>query len=256
MESEPNYDEYVIVQPTATYQEARHDQGFIGQEEVNEGIVNGDGNGYENEEGDQDQGEAEPDGEGDPDGGDDPDGEDDPDGGNDPEGEDDPDGGDDPDDPDGEDNPDGEDDPDGQPQFQDTYSEVLNSLSRKWFSAQLSHKVSAKAANHFWDLSIQSFPNLLKLKEREGRVKKIPKFIQQRRKLNSNHSPNVKMEFAFKNKNDGSITKVTSTSTPLKALQRNPDYVKLYEIATVKVILIKLFTIMHSRRDFSQFWNS
>ena len=133
-----------------------------------------------------------------------------------------------------EEDPDG----DGDEPFQDTYKDALNALSRKWYLAQLSQKVSAKAANHYWDLSLQCLPEILNMKDREGRLNNIPKFIQQRRILNNNHCPDVNMEYAFKNKNDGSITRIFSTSTPLKALQRNPDYIKLYEIATIKVIQI------------------
>ena len=125
-------------------------------------------------------------------------------------------------------------------QFEDTYNDVLQSFSRKWFFTQLSHKVSAKAANEFWDTCLQFFPKLLDMKEREGRVKNVPKFIQMRRNLHAKYCPKVKMEFAFKKKNDGSITIISSTKTPLKNLQRNSDYVKLYEIASVKVIYINI----------------
>lgn len=49
------------------------------------------------------------------------------------------------------------------------------------------------------------------------------------------YSPDVQMEFGFKRKFDGSIIEVTAESAPLKALQRNHNYIKLYEIASVKV---------------------
>ena len=120
--------------------------------------------------------------------------------------------------------------------FEDTYKDVLHSLSKHWLVTQLCQKVSAKAANQFWDLSITYLPKLVMFKEREGNVKNIPKFIQERRKLYQKYCPDVQMEFGFQKKSDGSIIKVSGSSTPLKDLQQNPEYQKLYEIASIKVI--------------------
>ena len=136
-------------------------------------------------------------------------------------------------------------DPEASPsqQYEDTYKDVLHSLSWKWLLAQLTHKVSAKAANTFWDIAMHFLPILLDLKKREGMLKKTPKFIQQRRKLYRKYCPKVRMEFAFKKKSDGSITKVKSESAPLKQLQHNPEYIKLYEMASIKVINCLFFYI-------------
>ena len=111
-------------------------------------------------------------------------------------------------------------------------------MSKKWSYTQLSHKVSAKATNTFWDICMEYVPQLKEMWEREGHTKKVPGFIHQRRQLYKQYCPEVIMEFGFKNKTDGSVKKVTSGKTPLKEYQNNPDYVKLYEIASVKVIEI------------------
>ena len=120
-------------------------------------------------------------------------------------------------------------------EFQDTYKEVLNSLSQQWLLTQLKHKVSATATNSFWSTTLQFLPQLLMYKEREGVQKDIPQFIQQRRKLYSGNCPDVHMEFGFKHKTTGEITTVTSSFAPLKAFQHNPNYIKLYETAYIKV---------------------
>ena len=122
-------------------------------------------------------------------------------------------------------------------EFQDTYKDVLNSLSRQWLLTQLNHRVSAKAANQFWDIAMKYLPKLLMFKEREGRQKNVPKFIQQRRKLYANHCPDVHMEFGFQKKCDGSINKISGGTAPLRTFQLNSEYTKLYEITTIKVRL-------------------
>lgn len=96
-------------------------------------------------------------------------------------------------------------------------------------------KVSVEAANKFWDLSMKYVPEIITLRDREQRTNSIPKFISQRRNMYLRYSPDVQMEFGFKRKFDGSIIEVTAESAPLKALQRNHNYIKLYEIASVKV---------------------
>ena len=119
---------------------------------------------------------------------------------------------------------------------EDNYADSLHALSKKWQFTQVTHKVSEKAANVFWDYAFNYIPRIMEFKEREGRLNNVPKFSQQRRKLKK-CCPEVKMEFAFKNKIDGSIVKHSASTTPVKALEQNPEYVKLYEIATIEVKL-------------------
>lgn len=104
------------------------------------------------------------------------------------------------------------------------------------------HKVSATASNKFWDLSLQYAPKLQTMWEREGQVKGVPGFINQKRKLYKQYCPKVEMEFAFMSKIDGKIEKVNGGTAPVKKYQNNPDYIKLYEIASVKVIIIYIYT--------------
>lgn len=127
--------------------------------------------------------------------------------------------------------------------FEDNSSDVLHSLSEKWLFTQLNHKVSAKATNEFWSLCTHYVPKLHTLWEREGRTKPFPGFINERRKLYSK-CPKVEMEFAFRNKHDGSIKIVHTETAPLKEYVNNGDYTKLYEIASIKVIiLMKIYSI-------------
>ena len=92
-------------------------------------------------------------------------------------------------------------------------------------------------------------PKLLSLQEREGRQNPIPQFIQQRRKLNKEYCPKVDMEFGFQKRSDGSLKISTASSAPLKELQLNREYMKLYEIASIKVIVIPyLYSFQNSLR--------
>ena len=133
---------------------------------------------------------------------------------------------------------DGEEDDDdgGNPtQFVDNYKDILHAFSKQWLFTQMSHKVSARATNDFWDVCFKYVPQLMMFHEREGRQEVPPKFISQRRHLHKQFSPEVQMEFGFKHKKDGTIHKVKGSTTPLKEYERNEDYLKLYEISTVKV---------------------
>ena len=129
-------------------------------------------------------------------------------------------------------------------EFQDNYKDALHSLAKKWFYTQMKHKVSATAANRFWSLSMSSVPVLHELWERQGISKPITGFINERNKLYDEFCPDVIMQFAFQNKLDGSIHNVTSSSAPFKAYDRNPNFVKLYEMASVKVIMKPPFLIL------------
>ena len=124
--------------------------------------------------------------------------------------------------------------------FEDNYTDVLHSMSKKWLLAQETHKVSARATNKFWSLSLDYMPKLLKLQEQEGRQNPIPQFIQQRRKLHKQYCPEIQMEFGFQKMFDGSLKIIKTSSAPLKDLQLNRDYIKLYEIASIKVIITKI----------------
>lgn len=98
----------------------------------------------------------------------------------------------------------------------------------------MKHHASAEAANTFWDLAFKIIPNVL-----DEREKKVPRFVQQRRKMEED-SPEVSMEYCYRNKLTGEIIKYEGNTAPIKRFQNTQTFEKLYEMAFVKVIYIKL----------------
>lgn len=137
-------------------------------------------------------------------------------------------------DDDDDDDPDDDDDDEVEEETENYFS-VLKELSKQWRLTQLTHHVSAEAANSFWNISMGEIPKLLYFKDKDAVRKKTPQFVHQRRKLDKEFSPEVNMTFGYKNKEDGSIVTVDCTSTPINQYQRNPKYVKLYEEAHIEV---------------------
>ena len=117
----------------------------------------------------------------------------------------------------------------------DDFKSVLDYFSKQWLQIHLTHNVSLAASNAFWKLSFNSIAYIFDLKAAEGIRKKIPQFLQFRKNIYKDLSPEVKMTFVFLNKNDGSIIKVQENHTPLKMIQRDPQYKKLYEEAHIEV---------------------
>ena len=105
-------------------------------------------------------------------------------------------------------------------------------MSEKWLHTQLHHKVSATATDVFWKVALNFWPKMVEAKANEDRPKKTPLFQNQRNILYKRHCPKVQMQFGFLNVKDGSILKICSTTTPK---MMNPDYVRLYEEAHIKV---------------------
>ena len=116
------------------------------------------------------------------------------------------------------------------------YKDVFNSLSRDWLHAQLTHHVSLAAAKSFWQTAMKYIPEMMELKAQERNTRKIPQFLQVRKNIYEEAAPVVTMNFAFLNKNDGSITHARVNHTPLNMYQRDPRYKKLYEEAHIEVI--------------------
>ena len=108
-------------------------------------------------------------------------------------------------------------------------------MTKKWHFTQLSHKVSTTAAEEFWRVSKQFWPKLIQAKVDEGIKRKTPEFQNQRKRLVDQLCPEIHMEFAFLQVSTGAIHKVASNTTPLKQYDRNPDFIKLYEEAHIKV---------------------
>ena len=134
-------------------------------------------------------------------------------------------------------------DEDEEPEQADNYLSVKSELSKKWLNTQLTHHVSGSATNAFWELSMKYVPVLQSLKDGENVKKKTPSFTQERRKLYRDRCPDVKMKFGFKVKSTGVIKTVECESTPTNNYQRNPDYVKVFEEAHVKVITRQTYTV-------------
>ena len=112
---------------------------------------------------------------------------------------------------------------------------MLISLSNSWLQIQLTHHVSLEATNAFWRTSLKSFHELIEKKKAEGINRKIPQYVQIRKNIYKDICPDVKMSFAFLNKNDNTIVKVSADQTPLTEYQRDPRYVKLYEEAHIEI---------------------
>ena len=111
----------------------------------------------------------------------------------------------------------------------------MKNLSEDWLHIQLTHDVSASAANSYWKLALASFPALQAAKENSDVRKNTPGFEHLRRKLYSESCPEVTMNFCFLNKNTSEIEKVTCQKSPAKRFPKS-KYIKLYEEAHIKVI--------------------
>ena len=75
-------------------------------------------------------------------------------------------------------------------------------------------------------------------KKTENVRKKIPQYPQIRKNIYKDICPEIKMNFAYLNTSDGSISHVSADTTPLNQYQRDPVYKKLYEEAHIEVILL------------------
>lgn len=114
------------------------------------------------------------------------------------------------------------------------YENLLYSLSKKWLLIQLTHDVSAAAANAFWDVALTFFPGLAAAKKNCGAIKKVPGYIHLRRKLYDDICPPINMTFAFLNKNTRNTEEIESKKDPSRQFPRS-QYTKLYEEAHIKV---------------------
>ena len=117
----------------------------------------------------------------------------------------------------------------------DSYNDIFRAFSNAWLETQLTHHVSLTAANKFWSLSQNYMPKLLDLRKTEHITRKVPQFPQIRNTIKKQMCPEIKISFAFLDKEDGSIIHVSDVNTPLKQFQRNPRYEKLYEEANIEV---------------------
>lgn len=95
------------------------------------------------------------------------------------------------------------------------------------------------ASNEFWKLCNSLFPKLLQAKDRERIRKKIPQFRSIRESLYKNNVPRIAMEFGYEIIETGDIIIMSDLDhTPVSKFPPS-KFRKLYESATVKVIITK-----------------
>ena len=128
------------------------------------------------------------------------------------------------------------------------YFDILDILSEKWFSTQLTHNVSAKATNAFWRLAVNWMGRMFHLRQRDGVTRKIPQFQNQRLKLYNEKCPRVSMTFVYNDVNTDETHIVHDVErAPRRRFEQKANIKKMYEVATVKVsffLLLKLLYFM------------
>ena len=112
----------------------------------------------------------------------------------------------------------------------DEPKDLLKELSNQWLLTQMKHQASAEAANAFWNTAFKHIPDVV-----QQTTKKIPKFIQQRRKIFEENCPKVHLEYCYRNKVSGDIITYKGTTAPVKQFGNTQKFEKLYEMAYVKV---------------------
>ena len=140
--------------------------------------------------------------------------------------------------------PDSSDPEEDEQDVENDYVSFFNSFCKQWLHTQLTHHVSLAASNTFWKLSFENISKIFDLKRNENISRKIPQFYQIRKNFYKDNCPEVKMSFAFLDKNDQSIIHVNGDTTPLKEYERNPQYQKLYEEAHIEVIAMFMKAIV------------
>lgn len=99
---------------------------------------------------------------------------------------------------------------------------------------QLTHHVSAAAANSFWKLGVHKLHPLLAQKEDSGITKNVPGFIHLRRQLHEDQCPEIHMKFVYMNRETKAIETVHGSKAPIKQFPKS-KFIKLYEEAHIKV---------------------
>ena len=118
----------------------------------------------------------------------------------------------------------------------DDYHDILQKLKSSWIMSEIHHSVSKGASESFWRIGLELFP---KLSGANG-SKKTPQFNYIRKKMYKDMVPNIDLEIGYKNRSSGEITVVNTTVTPVKNFSP-AKFDKMFEIATVKVHIFKMF---------------
>ena len=103
----------------------------------------------------------------------------------------------------------------------------------------MTHSVSLAATDAYWRLALEWMDKLFEAKRREGIKKKIPQFLNQRNNMFHKTCPRISMDFAYRHIETNEVVLVKDVDkAPTKTYASDPNYVKLYESASVKVTLI------------------
>ena len=130
------------------------------------------------------------------------------------------------------------------------YSDVLHEVSKKWLTIQLRHEFSQHAVNEFWSVAITDMKRLFEVKQQQRVSRKIPQFINQRNKLYRDLCPKVKMNFGYLHKATEEVYTLSNLDkAPVHRYDKDPSFIKLYEVAYVKVNKICLLYTSPSPRD-------
>ena len=124
-----------------------------------------------------------------------------------------------------------QDDDNAFPSFKTVHAELV----KNWLQTEIDHHISLAASNALWKVSDKFFHNMYEAKQREGISKKIPQFLQERKRAYEKHVPKINMEIAYLHKITGQISVVESDTTPTSQYPPNL-YTKIYEVASVEVI--------------------
>lgn len=107
----------------------------------------------------------------------------------------------------------------------------------------MKHRVSKRASEDFWRLASTAFPKLHRVRVDEMVYKRIPQFQNERKKLYVNNVPKITLKTGYQNLESEEITVVESTKTPVSRFSPQ-EYRKLFEVATVKVVIYDGLFIM------------
>lgn len=151
---------------------------------------------------------------------------------------------------------------DGQEQTQDddedgdeveegeTYKALYSKLSKDWLLTEIDHRVSKTASNEFWLIAQKYFHDLDVAKEREGRRKKTPQYLQARKDLYKAHVPSISLQIMYRHNQTGETYLIRGDSTP--ASQYPPNiYSKICEVASIEVIIFVRVAACYSTRNYA-----
>ena len=100
----------------------------------------------------------------------------------------------------------------------------------------MTHSVSLAATDAYWRLALEWMDKLFEAKRREGIRKKIPQFLNQRNNMFQKTCPRISMNFAYRHIDTNEVHIVKDVDkAPIKTYASDPNYIKLYESASVKV---------------------